>query len=488
MSVIGCSSSREGLIARWKDLGKVLRSGTTRRRVLVGAAVLVVLCTVVPLFALGAGASDTVTNPGNVGVSMSLSVLTLGQNELGIQTLSPARGTIYKNGALTVFGPSITFAPITMSVDVGGTAPATIVIDTVSLGDFSGGVDPRSGKALLRGAIVQHWSWQDTPTTCPVGPVFVDASTNAQGARPYTDVTGSTTVVDDHVTMNAVAAGTPGCDGLEGVVNAELQLPITPPTTTTTSASSAQPHAADATSSTSTSTSTSTSSTSTTTAAPVSAPDAANALGAQSPPPPPVPSIVLTATISPPPSAHASGSSTTTAPPQVSTAPTTPTTARQAVPPPAPPFTPHPNASPHGNQARREKTLAERRKEAKRALELALAAKKKEKKGKGEFGPSTTVPQLGPVADPLASSNFPPMTWAKPRKHRNALSSLRALPARAISSTSTGGWPIMSFVLLVAMALGGVALIRSEVKRSRPRHRLRFQSIEPPPDEEGAGG
>jgi hypothetical protein len=468
----------------------VLHFGTTRRRVLVGAAVLLALCLVLPFFAIGAGASDVVTNPGNVDVSMSLSLLTFGQNELGIQTLSPARGSIAKDGALTVFGSTITFAPITLSVDVGGATPATIVVDTVSVGDFRGGVDPRSGKTVMRGAILQHWSWQDTPTTCPVGPVFVDATTDAQGARSYTDVTGSATVVDDHVVMNAVAPGTAGCDGLEDVVNAELQLPITTTTTTTTSTApnaAAQPAGAvDA--------STSTTAPSTT-AAPAAAPGSADAsaLGAQSPSPPPVPSIVLSLAISPPPSAHGRRSTTTTTPPKVSTTPTTPTV-RQPAPPPAPRVEPNrSSAFRKENSKLREQLDAERRK-ARRALELALAAKKREntkvKKHRNESaGPSTTAAESTPMTFPSSGgAALPPMTWGQPRKHRNTFSSLHALSARAISSTSTGGWPIGAFVLLVAMAVSGVWLIRSEVRRSRPRHRLRFQSIEQPPDEERADG
>src|SRR5262249_54821179 len=158
-------------------------TGSTRRRVLVGAAVLLALCVVFPLVALGAGASDVVTNPGNVSVSMSLSGLTLGQNELGIEPLSPAIGSIEQNGGLTAFGAGITFAPIALSVDVGDPTPATIVVDTVALGDFKGGVDPRTGKTVMRGAILQRWSWQGTPTTCPVGPMLIDATTTAQGAR-----------------------------------------------------------------------------------------------------------------------------------------------------------------------------------------------------------------------------------------------------------------------------------------------------------------
>jgi len=413
------------------------------------------LCIVVPFVALGAGASPAVTNPGNVGVSMNLSVLTLGQNELGIRTLSEARADVDANGTLSVPAPNITFAPITLSVDLGDPTPTPVVVDTVALTDFRGHVDPRTGHADIVGAVEQRWSATGKLTDCPVGPFVIEAATDALGARAYSEATGNALAVDDGLVVNAVAPQTAGCDGHETTINTVLRLPIGATTTTTTVPAT-----------TSTTTSTTIPASTTTTTAALTAP--ALAAGSAIATPPPVPSVVLSFTISPPPSAHGHP-----APP--------PTTAHKA------PTTQH--GPPKGGAAAAEEARHIARERARLQAEREHNAKNENKKNHDKSSP-TTKPSVGLRAGgryyqlPADLPGYTPMGTPLPQHRKSTGSPLRAFPVSAIRATASGWMLIVPFIVLMAMAAAGVLLIKNEVVRTRPRHRLRLPPITKPRDDE----
>jgi hypothetical protein len=415
------------------------------------------LCVVVSVVALGAGASPAVTNPGNVGVAMNLSVLTLGQNELGIRTLSEARADVDANGTLSIPAPNITFAPITLSVDLGDPTPTPVVVDTVALTDFRGHVDPRTGHADIVGAVEQRWSATGKLTDCPVGPFVIEAATDALGARAYSEATGNALAVDDGLVVNAVAPQTAGCNGHETTINTVLRLPIGATTTTTTVPTTTS----------TTSTTTIPASTTTTTASPTAP---AVAAGSAIATPPPVPSVVLSFTISPPPSSHGHP-----APP--------PTTAHKA------PTAQH--GPPKGGAAAAEEARHIARERARLQAERDRAAKdaKNSKKKHGRSTPTTNA-TTGLRAGgryyqlPADLPGYTPMGTPLPQHKKGTASPLHAFPVSAIRATASGWMLIVPFLVLMAMAAAGVLLIKNEVVRTRPRHRLRLPPITKPRDDE----
>ena len=235
--------------------------------------------------------------------SIDLSLLTLGQNQVGIRTLTPARGVVAGNGTFTISASGLSFAPRALRLDVGESEPLVVVVETLPASDFRGRIDPKVGVGLLVGLVEQRWTVQGSGATCSIGPLRIGAGTGVAGSRRYDETTGAITVVDPTPEAPEVDPASPGCADLARLANDELALPMTTTTTTTTTTvapSSTEP---------------------TTTLAPAP-PTTADpvALAAMAPP---VPSIVVSVTFDPPPSAR-SVRTTTTSPTTV--APTTPTT------------------------------------------------------------------------------------------------------------------------------------------------------------------
>jgi hypothetical protein len=407
-----------------------------------------------PVLSRGATAAPAVTNPGNVDVDLTLSVLTFGQNQLGMRTLGPARGTVDGKGTFTIPGAGITFSPITLDVDDGTPVPKEVVVDTVALSDFRGTVDPRSGLATFTGAIEQRWSGAGVLSSCPIGPVVIEGSTRVLGGRPYAEATGSALTVDDAFILPAASPGTPGCGGREDIVNGALHLPIDPAVTTTL-----PPETAPVTASAETT-------------APLAALDARNAATAL---PPPVPSVVVLMRMSPAPSAHARRD--------------------EIPPPPSPtvaPTAPSPTVAPGAGGSGGAPNRPASQPRPGPGNESGAGGNKSsgpDESGGEENGdspsPTTTTPRTRVAArypglgGPLELAIPEPVG---PRK-RSTAAALRALPASAVRTTTSGWLVVIPAMVLVGLAILGGALIRSEVRHSRPRSRPRLPFIAPPDKE-----
>ena len=94
-----------------------------RRRRIATAVVATAVTAGVLLAAFGAGATPPVKNPGDVTVDVTLSVLTLGENQIGIRTIAPASGSVEGNGTFTLPAADLAFAPRALALDVGEKDP-----------------------------------------------------------------------------------------------------------------------------------------------------------------------------------------------------------------------------------------------------------------------------------------------------------------------------------------------------------------------------
>jgi hypothetical protein len=308
------------------------RKQARKRRLAICAAFALAVAIVAPLIAPSAGA--VIANPGALRISLDLSVYTPTFTVAGMSTSGAAAATMGKNGLIKIPKSSLDFEPVNVSINLpppddstttaapdpsSTTAPpappapvaTTATVRAQAVGDFTGGLDPKTGAALLVGNIQELWSVPGRMTDCPVGPFQILANTDASGSVLYSADTGTVSVVDPGFTISAIPTGMSGCAGLESSVNAALSLPVT--TTTTTTVPGVP-----------------------TTTSPVS-----NT--------PPVPSIVVAMTFTPAPRAAVP------APVQHKPKPvvTSPTVAPQPVVAPKPPAS-HPGPSRHQNQRRRQ--------------------------------------------------------------------------------------------------------------------------------------
>ena len=413
-----------------------------RRRRLTASVVTVVVLAGVLLAAFGAGAASPVTNPGDVTVELDLSLLTLGENQVGIRTIAPASGSIEGNGTFTIPAADLAFAPRALRLDVGEKDPLIVIVETLPASDLRGKLDPRTGIALLGGLIEQRWKVRGSGATCSVGPLKIGSGTGVPGSRRYDELTGSVTVVDPTPEVELIDPTTPGCADLAPVVNDEMALPITTTTTTTTAPPSS-------------SSTTTTLPATTTTVDPLK-------LAAM---PPPVPSIVLTLTFDPAPSDHLTRdepTSTTSSTKATSTPTTRAVQSRPAAPAPGRPTASRPAATPPATVARpvqseavRQALLRAQRSRAVLAVPTALS-----QRDPGWF------PSLGDI-DP---AEIPDALRVRPT--RSAGETIRALPASAIRSSASGPLIVVPLLGLLGLGYVGFRLIRSEVSRSRPRHRF----------------
>ncbi|MFM7225037.1 MAG: hypothetical protein ACKO1Y_06330 [Actinomycetota bacterium] len=421
-----------------------------RRKVVAGVGAVIILGAVL-LAAFGAGATPPVTNPGAVSARLDLSLLTLGENQIGIRTIAPAAGTVEGNGTFTIPAADLAFAPRALRLDVGERDPLVVVVETLPASDVRGRLDPRTGIAIVGGLVEQRWTVKGSGATCSVGPLKIGAGTGVPGARRYDEQTGAVTVVDPTPELAAVDPATPGCADLAPLVNDELALPIATTTTTTTTVAP-------------TSTTTTSAPATTTTADPLK-------LAAM---PPPVPSFVLTLTFDPAPSARTTRSSTTTATaPATTAAPEAPTpTTRAAQARPAAPARP----------TRRPPTTVARPVQSETVRQALLRAER-----------SRTVLAIPPALSQRDPGWFPSLGDIDPaeipdalrvRPTRSAGETLRALPAGAIRTSTTGPLIVVPLVALIGLGYVGFRLIRSELTRSRPRHRFTPPSAPAPPGED----
>lgn len=259
-------------------------------------------------------AGANVATAGTVAVSMDVSLVTPTLTLPAFATTSTATATIRADGSFTVPRPGIAFQPVTLSL---GSPPALgdVNVSLVASSDFTGAVDPTTSTELLAGRVEMLWSQTGTMTGCPVGPFDVQLTTKSPGARPYASSSGTATMVDGNFAIDALKSGTPGCAGLESLINSTLSLPIT--TTTTTDSSTT-------TTSTTTTSTTTTTTPSTAMSEPVLLPDT------------PVPAVVVSTTLTPAPEAAPTSTSRpttttakrTTTTPQPSTTTTTTTKSR----------------------------------------------------------------------------------------------------------------------------------------------------------------
>ncbi len=221
------------------------RWGRRKRRLAVLALGALAVAVAASLLAPGAGA--VVANPGEIKVTMRLSVITPTFTVTGASTDGTGIATLRKNGLINIPQSSLQFPPAAVHIDIPAPPPdpstadtippiaasSTIAVSIVPTSDFYGGVDPNNGSGFLVGNVKLLWDQTGTLTGCTVGPIRVVARTGAQGARPYSAATGKVTMVDSGFTADAVPAGATGCGGYEYGLNAALSLPVTTTTTTT---------------------------------------------------------------------------------------------------------------------------------------------------------------------------------------------------------------------------------------------------------------
>jgi hypothetical protein len=234
--------------------GAMGRKQARKRRLAICAVFALAVAIVAPLIAPGAGA--VIANPGALRISLDLSVYTPTFTVAGMSTTGAAAATMGKNGLIKIPQSSLNFEPVNVTIDLppadttttaapdpssttsAPPAPAAPVATTATVraqavGDFTGGLNPKTGAALLIGNIQELWSVPGRMTDCPVGPFQVVANTMASGSVLYSVNTGTVSVVDPGFTISAIPTGMSGCAGLESSVNAALSLPVTTTTTTT---------------------------------------------------------------------------------------------------------------------------------------------------------------------------------------------------------------------------------------------------------------
>jgi len=212
------------------------RWGARKRRVAVAAVGALAVAVGAPLVASNAGA--VISNPGNLNVSMSLSMYTPSFTVAGMSTRGSGDATVDTNGQIQIPQSSLSFAPVRVQVDLpdpssGQNVPTAVTVQAVSTSDFTGALDPNSGAAFLVGNIEELWSQGSNMPGCVVGPFRFIVRTNTQGGISYSSQTGAVTMVDPAYTIDAIPAASSGCAGYEGAINGALSLPVTTTTTTT---------------------------------------------------------------------------------------------------------------------------------------------------------------------------------------------------------------------------------------------------------------
>jgi hypothetical protein len=231
------------------------RKKARKRRLAICAVFALAVAIVAPLIAPSAGA--VIANPGALRISLDLSVYTPTFTVAGMSTTSPASAVMSKNGLIKIPQSSLNFDPVNVTLALPAPAdttttgapdpssttsappapaapvPTTATVRAVAVGDFTGGLDPRTGAALLVGNIQELWSVPGRMSDCPVGPFQILANTDSSGSVRYSVNTGTDSVVDPGFTISAIPTGMSGCAGLESAVNGALSLPVTTTTTTT---------------------------------------------------------------------------------------------------------------------------------------------------------------------------------------------------------------------------------------------------------------
>lgn len=434
------------------------RSSRRRGLALLSIAVFAVSVSLaVPGIVSGAGAN--IANPGNVNVSMNLSVLTPTLSVAGISTPKPAAANITSSGALVIPVSSIAFAPVGVTIGPPNPWIGNVTVQAVAEGDFVGAVDPGTGVEWIAGRIELLLSQPGTLASCPVGPFTVHLTTSGPGSRPYAANTGIATMIDPNFAIDALAPNTKGCAGLEGLVNGALSLPITTTTTTTASAPT---------------------SSTTTTLAPSATTPGTSVLSDT-----PVPAVVLSTTISSaanhPPTTL--GVVTTTKqggittigpakqitfgsrPPKPKTPSVTPASGTQA--------THQTNPVTHKSTSHKKRHPGRHRKNKvvirpRRTLHRPLTAIKPARRNYGYFRGFATGPKAKAHAHPPTSAGLPLNATLASSRHRASPSMLNLLAM---------------LVLLVSGAFA-VKLMKpdfNDVMRARSKRRARIYGIEPRP-------
>ena len=189
------------------------------RRVAVAATLAAVAAAPLALWIAPAGA--TVEPVGKVTLKITVTiteVISGNPTDVGPMT-GTAKGTVDAEGHLFFSINDITFKVFSTEIIV----PATLQIVPVS--DWKGTIDPTSGTVLLSGDLQVNVSVDslDPPLVdCPLGP-----STWNLFGKGYSASNGKVTVSDPGFGIPALADGTPGCGGNEGLINPAVGLPGT---------------------------------------------------------------------------------------------------------------------------------------------------------------------------------------------------------------------------------------------------------------------
>ena len=218
------------------------RWGARKRGLAIGAAFALAVGVVAPMLAPDAGA--VIANPGNIRVSMQLSVFTPTFTVAGMSSKGSGSATIQQNGLVRIPQSSLAFAPVQVQVNLpvpadpanpsgAQTTPTAVTVQAVATSDFTGALDPNTGASFLVGNIQELWSHDSRLPSCPVGPFRVVVRTNSQGGIAYSPQNGAVTMVDPGFTVDPIPTAASGCEGLEGSINEALSLPVTTTTTTT---------------------------------------------------------------------------------------------------------------------------------------------------------------------------------------------------------------------------------------------------------------
>ena len=457
----------------------VMSGGSIGRRrglALVSIAVCALsLSLAVPGMVSSAGAN--IANPGNVQISVDLSLVTPTFTLSGVSTKSPASATVLSNGSIFIPRDHLAFGPVAVHIDTPNPAIGDVTVQVVATSNFVGGLNPATHAEWVAGDLAMQWSQTGTMKQCPIGPFRVHVTTRSTGTRPYSDG-GTATMVDGNFAIPAVAPGTPGCAGFESSLNTTLSLPIS--TTTTTTGSS-------------TTTTSTTTTTTTTTMVPTS-----TTLLTDLVPDTPVPAVVLSTTLTPAPRAPATPPTvttttvrTTTTHPPAATTTSPPTSPKKIVPVPKP-VLPAKHRAGHAPKKKNTSTLPKRRhkhhkkhhRKHKKLQPLKPAAVRRALPAR-KVG--TTVPATTPATPKRrgfvlgAANRRPP-----PRPAPHPATPFEPLLVSSRHRASPSGLNYLAMLALLISGLYAWRLLKpdfSEVMRARKRPR-RLAGIDPRPVDE----
>ncbi len=137
-------------------------------------------------------------------------------------------GTVDKEGNISIRKSGVKINPALNQTFGEGTVTVPKIAFTPT-GNWSGGIDPKSGFISLTGPfkVVNTVSAPAVADACPIGPITLNLSTKQAGGKKYNPTTGKATLVDSTYIIPKFGPdySVPGCNGTETVFNAFLVLP-----------------------------------------------------------------------------------------------------------------------------------------------------------------------------------------------------------------------------------------------------------------------